>query len=106
MSSPARSNSPWTSAPRPPRPGTAAVAAITAEIQAIAARRGVGLSIDLLQDLPESPCDPALTGLLEEAVRATGLQPLRLPSGAGHDAMVMADLTPTAMLFIPLQGRE
>lgn len=82
----------------------AAVAAITAEIQAIAARRGVGLSIDLLQDLPESPCDPALTGLLEEAVRATGLQPLRLPSGAGHDAMVMADLAPTAMLFIRCKG--
>jgi allantoate deiminase len=82
----------------------AAVVAIATEIETIATRRGVGLSVTLLQDLPESPCDPALTGLLEEAVRGAGVQPLRLPSGAGHDAMVMADLAPTAMLFIRCKG--
>ena len=78
----------------------AAVAAITIEIEAIAMRRALGLSIELLQDLPDCPCDPYLTGLLEAAVRAAGIKPLRLPSGAGHDAMVMAGLAPTAMLFI------
>ena len=82
----------------------AAVAAITAEIQTIAARRSIGLTVELLQDLPESPSDPVLTRLLEDAVHATGVQPLRLPSGAGHDAMVMADLAPTAMLFIRCKG--
>ena len=82
----------------------AAVAAITAEIEAIAARRGLGLAIELMQDLPESPCDPALTALLEEAVRTVGVEPLRLPSGAGHDTMVMAGLAPTAMLFIRCKG--
>jgi allantoate deiminase len=78
----------------------AAVAAIAAEIEAIAARRVLGFSVDVLQDLPDCPCDPYLTGLLEKAVRNTGVEPLRLPSGAGHDAMVMAGLAPTAMLFI------
>ncbi len=78
----------------------AAVSAITIEIEAIAMRRALGLSIELLQDLPDCPCDPYLTGLLEAAVRAAGIKPLRLPSGAGHDAMVMAGLAPTAMLFI------
>ncbi len=82
----------------------AAAEAIVAEIKAIADRRGLGLSIELLQDLPASPCDPALTGLLEDAVRAVGVTPRRLPSGAGHDAMVMADLCPTAMLFIRCEG--
>ena len=82
----------------------AAVAAITGEIQAIAERRKLGLSIDLLQDLPESPCDLMLTGFLEQAVRSVGVTPLRLPSGAGHDAMTMAALCPTAMLFIRCKG--
>ncbi len=82
----------------------AAAEAIISEIKAVAERRGLGLSIELLQDLPASPCDPALTQLLEDAVRAVGVTPRRLPSGAGHDAMVMADLCPTAMLFIRCEG--
>ncbi len=82
----------------------AAVQAITAEIEAIAARRGLEVSVALMQDLAASPCDPGLTALLEDAVAATGQAPRRLPSGAGHDAMVIADLCPTAMLFIRCEG--
>jgi allantoate deiminase len=82
----------------------AAALAVTAEIEAIAARRGLTVSVSLMQDLAASPCDPALTALLEEAVAATGQPPRRLPSGAGHDAMVIADLCPTAMLFIRCEG--
>jgi allantoate deiminase len=82
----------------------AAVEAVCAELDAIAARRGVGLSVDVLQALAESPCDPALTQRLEEAVRAVGVQPRRLASGAGHDAMIIAHIAPTAMLFIRCEG--
>jgi allantoate deiminase len=82
----------------------AAVEAVIAEIKAIAARRGLDVSVTLMQDLAASPCDPGLTALLETAVAATGQAPRRLPSGAGHDAMVIADLCPTAMLFIRCEG--
>ena len=82
----------------------AAVLAVTAEIQAIAARRGLTATVTLMQALDESPCDPGLTALLEAAVGDLGLPPRRLPSGAGHDAMVMAALCPTAMLFIRCEG--
>lgn len=82
----------------------AAALAIAAEIEAIAARRGLGAAVTLMQDLAASPCDPGLTALLEAAVAATGQAPRRLPSGAGHDAMVIADLCPTAMLFIRCEG--
>jgi allantoate deiminase len=82
----------------------AAVEAVAAEIEAIAARRGLEVSVTLMQDLAASPCNPGLTALLEEAVAATGQTPRRLPSGAGHDAMVIADLCPTAMLFIRCEG--
>lgn len=81
-----------------------AVVAISAEIHAIAAQRGLKAEIHLTQALAESPCDPSLMGLLDEALADLSLPARRLPSGAGHDAMVMADLCPVAMLFIRCEG--
>jgi allantoate deiminase len=82
----------------------AAAAQIVAGIEAIAARRGLRASITLMQTLAESPCDAGLTRRLEAAVGSVGVAPRRLPSGAGHDAMTIADLCPTAMLFIRCKG--
>jgi allantoate deiminase len=70
----------------------------------IAGRRDLGLSVRQVHDLPASPCDPALMDLLEEATVAAGHRPFRLVSGAGHDAMIMAALCPTAMLFLRCRG--
>ena len=50
-------------------------------------------------------CDPALMGALEQACERHapgGWQ--TLPSGAGHDAQVMAEVMPSAMLFTPSIG--
>jgi len=77
-----------------------AAAAILAELAGIAARRQVALVSELVQDLPPSPCDPALMDLLDDAIAAAGQPVRRLVSGAAHDAMIMAALCPTAMLFI------
>ena len=41
---------------------------------------------------------------LGAAVAASGHRPHRLPSGAGHDAAVMAGLAPMAMLFVRSPG--
>ena len=41
---------------------------------------------------------------MDAAVRSVGVDPLTLVSGAGHDAMVMAALAPTAMLFVRCAG--
>lgn len=81
-----------------------AVITISAEIHAIAAKRGLRAEVHLMQALAESPCDPSLMGLLEEALADLSHPARRLPSGAGHDAMVMADLCPVAMLFIRCEG--
>ena len=70
----------------------------------IAGERGVHIEAMQVQDLAASPCDPALMALLEQAVAAQGIAPRRLVSGAGHDAMVMAALCPTAMLFVRCEG--
>lgn len=82
----------------------AAAEAILAELDAIAARRDVDLLAELVHDLPASPCDPQLMDLLAAAMAAEGQLERRLASGAGHDAMVMASLCPTAMLFIRCAG--
>ncbi len=77
-----------------------AAEAILSALQAIAERRGLTLTHELIHDLPASPCDTALMDRLEEALVAQGHPARRLVSGAGHDAMVMSALAPTAMLFI------
>ncbi|MGA1797169.1 Zn-dependent hydrolase [Sphingomonas sp. 4RDLI-65] len=68
------------------------------------ASRNLDVTITLIHDLPASPCDPALMDLLDAATTTAGHPVRRLVSGAGHDAMVMAALCPTAMLFIRCRG--
>lgn len=82
----------------------AAAAAILADFDAIATRRGTRLSTEQVNDLPASPCDPALIDLMALAIEGAGQRVFHLPSGAGHDAMVMAALCSTAMLFLRCRG--
>ncbi|MDF0541841.1 allantoate amidohydrolase [Sphingobium sp. H39-3-25] len=74
------------------------------EVAAICARRGLDFAIERVHDLPASPCDDRLMALMDAAIGRAGAPPFRLVSGAGHDAMVMAALCPTAMLFIRCAG--
>jgi allantoate deiminase len=50
------------------------------------------------------PMEERLTGVLVQSVIATGCEPQWLVSGAGHDAGVMAAVTPIAMLFLRCPG--
>ena len=77
-------------------------AAIRARFGEIAARRGVGLTITTYAKAAAVPMDPGLQDALSLGVARAGanLSARRLPSGAGHDAMAMAALCPTGMLFV------
>ena len=66
--------------------------------------RGVRVSAERVQQIPSVPCDPSLSAVLQRAVEKHQSRILRLPSGAGHDAAVMARIAPVAMLFIRCQG--
>ncbi|WP_408589787.1 allantoate amidohydrolase [Novosphingobium sp.] len=81
-----------------------AASEICAQLQEIARRRSLGVEVALVHDLPASPCDPALVDVMDAALAAAEQPSRRLVSGAGHDAMVMAALCPTAMLFIRCRG--
>lgn len=74
--------------------------AILARLDEIAAARALALTVERIHDLAASPCDPALMDLMDAALAAAGQPVRRLVSGAGHDAMNLAALCPTAMLFI------
>lgn len=82
----------------------AAAEEILRRFRAIANARDLGLAVRKRHDLPPSPCDPALMDLLDAATTAAGQKPFRLVSGAGHDAMIIAALCPTAMLFLRCRG--
>ncbi|HEX2555241.1 MAG TPA: allantoate amidohydrolase [Microvirga sp.] len=82
----------------------AMVADILVEAEAVAARRGLELKIEPFMDSPATPMDPALVAAFEDAVAACGHPVMRLPSGAGHDAVAMAGLCPAAMLFVRCKG--
>lgn len=87
-------------------PANATLASMDAQVMErfteIAARRGVGLAISPYAELQATPMAPELQAALATGIARTGsnLSARRLPSGAGHDAMVMARLCPTAMLFV------
>jgi allantoate deiminase len=83
---------------------TAAVGNLLAEAEAIAARRGIALEWTRQLDQLAVPMDERLTAILEGAIEAAGFPPMQMPSGAGHDAMVMAACMPTAMLFLRSPG--
>ncbi|WP_235035391.1 M20 family metallo-hydrolase [Roseomonas sp. 18066] len=44
---------------------------------------------------------PEVPGAVERAALAQGLKPLRMPSGAFHDAQFLVPLCPSGMIFIP-----
>jgi allantoate deiminase len=82
----------------------AAVTTLLEQAEAITARRGLTLETKQLSDQPAAPMDEQLTGFLAEAIEAGGFPLRRMPSGAGHDAMVLAARVPTAMLFVRSPG--
>ena len=81
-----------------------AVAGLRDAGAAIAGARSLDLDWDGRLDMPAVAMDRRLTEHLEAAVADLGLDVHRLASGAGHDAVALASLTPVAMLFVRCAG--
>jgi allantoate deiminase len=82
----------------------AAAEELVSRASAIAAERGLAFTRDDRLDQPAVPMDERLTAFLTDAIEAAGFPAKSMPSGAGHDAMVMAARVPTAMLFVRSPG--
>ena len=70
------------------------------ELAAICARRGVRFELTQTMSASAARCADPWRERWEHAVAALGLPIRRLPSGAGHDAMKLAEIMPQAMLFV------
>lgn len=79
----------------------AAVARLT---EKAAALPGVTVTVREGMFVPAVPTAPELTAVLADVTARRGLRTRWLPSGAGHDAQIMAALAPVAMLFVPSRG--
>lgn len=71
---------------------------------AVAAARGLKFTWTKKMDERSVPMDRQLTAFLTGSMEAAGMLPKTMPSGAGHDAMIMASRMPAAMLFLRSPG--
>jgi allantoate deiminase len=81
-----------------------AVDALVRQAHEIAERRGLTLRQNVLLSQRAVAMDPFLVDQIQEAIRRTGCQPHRMTSGAGHDAMILAEKVPAAMIFLRSPG--
>jgi allantoate deiminase len=73
---------------------------LLALLRDIAVRRRVELETRIYQEVPATALDPRITAAVRKAIAACGMDVVELSSGAGHDAMMMAKLCPSGMIFL------
>ena len=83
---------------------TRAVDNLIRQAAEIAERRGLSVSRNVLLNQQAVPMDSFLVNEIERAIGQAGCEPHRMVSGAGHDAMILAERVPSAMVFLRTPG--
>jgi len=83
---------------------TVGVDRILSSAKDIAEQRGLKFECSATQEQQTVACDPNLVVAMEKAVERAGFPVQRMTSGAGHDAMILAQKVPVAMLFLRSPG--
>ena len=78
--------------------------AIRARARGIAAATRTTIDLKPASLAPPAAASPDVQRAIERAAGSLALQTMRLPSGAGHDAQMMAQLAPMGMIFVPSIG--
>jgi N-carbamoyl-L-amino-acid hydrolase len=70
------------------------------------AASAIGLEVEVKEfwNFPPTPFHPDLVGAVRDAAATQGYAHQDIISGAGHDAVYMARVAPTAMVFVPCVG--
>jgi N-carbamoyl-L-amino-acid hydrolase len=79
-------------------------ARVRAALDPAAESRGVTVEESLLQRVSPGPMHARAIDAVERAAAAAGLRSRRMPSGAIHDALHMAEVCPATMIFVPSIG--
>jgi N-carbamoyl-L-amino-acid hydrolase len=69
--------------------------------QEIARDTGTEISMEKVEHVAPAVADLEIQAKIEAAATELGLKSIRLPSGAGHDAQMMAKIGPIGMIFVP-----
>lgn len=77
-----------------------AVEELTHAAQEIARTRGLSVAFSVRLNQPAVAMDASLVAQIERAIHDVGCEPHRMVSGAGHDAMILAEKIPSAMIFL------
>jgi allantoate deiminase len=80
------------------------VAQIVCSAHEIARLRGLSTRWIERMNQPAVAMDSFLSSQIEQAIGKAGCRPHRMVSGAGHDAMVMAEQIPSGMIFLRTPG--
>ena len=63
-------------------------------------KRNIVLEWSQIQQTEAVICDEKMNNLLVQSIKEAGYEPVRLVSGAGHDAVPVSAVSPVAMLFV------
>jgi allantoate deiminase len=81
-----------------------AAAALRGLAEEIVERRGLTVRTSEVLNQRAVEMDKFLVGEIDNAMRSVGCQAHRMVSGAGHDAMILAEKVPAAMIFLRTPG--
>jgi N-carbamoyl-L-amino-acid hydrolase len=73
-------------------------------IDATCQQHGLGFELTPTADFPPLDFDPACVAAVRQGAEQLGLSHMDIVSGAGHDAIFVAELGPAGMIFVPCEG--
>ncbi len=83
---------------------SAMVAALRDSLKAIESECRVAIELAEVTYFPPCHFDPSMVGAVRDAAGALGYTRRDIVSGAGHDAVYVARVAPSAMIFVPCEG--
>ena len=80
------------------------IADVRAVIEATCGKHGLSYELVPTADFPALYFDPTCVDAVRESAGALGLSHMDIVSGAGHDAIFLAELGPAGMIFVPCEN--
>jgi hydantoinase/carbamoylase family amidase len=76
-------------------------ARILDRVRSVAVECGLEVEVERVGHWAPTATDPEVRLAIRHAAEALGLSSIQMPSGAGHDAQVLATVAPVGMVFVP-----
>jgi N-carbamoyl-L-amino-acid hydrolase len=80
------------------------IAEVRGVIEVTCAQHGLSFALTPTADFPPLYFDPGCVAAVRGAAQRLGLTHMDIVSGAGHDAIFLAELGPAGMIFVPCEG--